>query len=411
MLNSVVPSTVPVWTVSQLTAQIKGLLEDELPVVWVGGEISNLGRPNSGHIYFTLKDERAQVKAVLWRSVRARLGFDLRDGIQVIVQGRCSIYEGRSEYQLIVDQLVPKGLGALELAFRQLRDRLDKEGLFAKERKRALPKFPRRIVLVTSPTGAAVRDMVQVISRRWRAIELLVWPVRVQGFGSAQEIAGAIASVNRLRDVDVMIVGRGGGSLEDLWAFNEEAVARAIFASRIPVISAVGHEVDWTISDYVADLRAPTPSAAAELVVPNELEVRQHLGQIATRLTRALGDRLKGSFQRLDWISSRRPFQFPLDGIRRRQQLCDDLAARLDRAVKNRFHDGQQRLRQMAGRIEGLSPLNILARGYSLTTRADGRTVLRDADQVAAGERIVTRLARGVVTSVVEPSPLGVEES
>jgi exodeoxyribonuclease VII large subunit len=321
--------------------------------------------------------------------------------MQVIVQGRCSIYEGRSEYQLLVDQLVPKGLGALELAFRQLRDRLEKEGLFARDRKRMLPRFPRRVVLVTSPTGAAVRDMVQIIGRRWKLIEILIWPVRVQGSGAAEEIAAAIEQVNRLQSVDVMIVGRGGGSLEDLWAFNEEVVARAIHASRVPVISAVGHEVDWTIADYVADVRAATPSAAAELLVPNEAEVRELLQLTALRLVRALQSRLQAAQHRYEHFLHRRPFQVPLDGILRRQQRCDDLAGRLDRAITNRISDGRHRMSRFAALLDGLSPLNILARGYSLTTRDDGRSVVRAADQVAPGDILITRFQRGTVTSRV----------
>jgi exodeoxyribonuclease VII large subunit len=388
--------------VSQLTSRIRGLLEEELPYVWVGGEISNLGRPTSGHIYFTLKDDRSQIRTVLWRSVRARMKFELSDGMQVIIQGRCSIYEGRSEYQLVVDQLVPKGLGALELAFRQLRERLEKEGLFAQHHKKSLPRFPRRVVLMTSPTGAAVRDMLQVIARRWKAIDVLIWPVRVQGEGAAQEIAAAIAQANRLCDIDVMVVGRGGGSLEDLWAFNEEVVARAIFASQIPIISAVGHEVDWTIADYVADLRAPTPSAAAELSVPNESEMRQYLDQSATRLARALQGRLQTARLCFEQLAGRRPFRVPLDGVLRRQQRCDDLGGRLDRAVWNRLRDGEHRMARLAGLIQGLSPLNVLARGYSLTTRVDGHTVLRSAEQVACGEQILTRLESGSIASRVE---------
>jgi exodeoxyribonuclease VII large subunit len=394
----------PVWSVSQLTARIKGLLEDELPFVWVAGEISNLGRPTSGHVYFTLKDERAQIRAVLWNSTRMRLGFEPSDGMRVLVQGRCTIYEGRSQYQLMVDQLVPQGLGALELAFRQLRAKLEKEGLFARERKKPIPRFPRRVVVVTSPTGAAVRDIVQIISRRWKAIEVLVWPVRVQGDGAAHEIVAAITGANRVSGVDVMIVGRGGGSLEDLWAFNEEVVARAIFASRIPIISAVGHEVDWTIADYVADLRAPTPSAAAELLVPHEADIRELLQQTTRRLVGALTERLRTATQQFSQLSARRPFQSPLDGIRRRQQRSDDLAGRLDRAVQQRLRDGHNRVAGIAQLVEGLSPLNVLARGYSLTTRDDGHTVLRDADRVADGDRIVTRLAKGVIASRVESS-------
>jgi exodeoxyribonuclease VII large subunit len=244
--------------------------------------------------------------------------------------------------------------------------------------------------------------MIEVISRRWRAIEILIWPVRVQGDGAAREIAQAIEQVNGLQSVDVMVVGRGGGSLEDLWAFNEEVVARAIFGSRVPVISAVGHEVDWTIADFVADLRAPTPSVAAEKLVPSESEIRELLDQATLRMTRGLRERLRTAQHRFEQLSGRRPFQLPLDGIMRRQQHCDNWAGRLDRAIWNRLRDGQHRMARIAAMLDGLSPLNILARGYSLTTREDGHTVVRDAREVAPNDRIITRLRQGVVTSRVE---------
>jgi exodeoxyribonuclease VII large subunit len=393
-----------VLTVSQLTAQIKDLLEDELPSVWLLGEISNLSRPNSGHVYLTLKDDRSQIRAVIWRTTARRMVFDLTDGLEVIVHGRCTVYEGRGEYQLVVDHMQPKGLGALELAFRQLRDRLEKEGLFARERKKPLPRFPRRIVLVTSPSGAAIRDMLQILRRRWCDVEIWLRPVPVQGDGAAPEIAAAIREVNRIAGVDLMIVARGGGSLEDLWAFDEEPVARAIFASKIPIVSAIGHEVDWTIADYVADLRAPTPSAAAELVVPSESEVREQLAQTGVRMARSLESRLRAARHRLEYLAARRAFQFPLDGIAWRLQRADELAGRMARAIANRLSDGGHRLARLAAQIEGLSPLNVLARGYSLTTRDDGLTVIRRADQVATGDRIITRLGEGRVTSCVETS-------
>lgn len=391
------------WTVSELTAHIKELLEGEFPSVWLIGEISKVNRDhNSGHIYLTLKDDRAVISAKIWKNVASRIVFDLHVGLEVIVQGRISVWEPRGEYSIIVEQVQPKGLGALELAFRQLCERLQKEGLFAQEHKKPIPRFPRRIVIVTSATGAAVRDILQVIGRRWRDVEIWVRPVRVQGDGAAQEIAAAIAEINRLRDTDVMIVGRGGGSMEDLWAFNEEVVARAIFASRIPVISAVGHEIDWTIADYVADLRAPTPSAAAELVVPSEQAVREHLKKDELRLVGSLQSLLRGTRRRLAQLADRRPFQFPFEFVFRRQHLCDDRAGRADRAIRNRLQEGGLRLARLAALLEGLSPLNVLARGYSLTTREDGVTVVRCADDVVVGERLLTRLSRGRITSRVE---------
>lgn len=259
----------PVLSVSELTEQLKELLEVAFPIVWVSGEISNFSRPQSGHCYFTLKDDRAQIRAVLWRGDASRVKFDLHDGLEVICQGGLDLYAPRGAYQLVIRQLQPKGMGALELALRRLREKLAAEGLFDPARKRPLPRFPRRIAIVTSPTGAAVRDFLEVLGRRWRGVDVLVVPARVQGDGAAQEVAQAIARVNRLAaPVDTLVVARGGGSLEDLWTFNEEVVVRAIHASRIPVISAVGHEIDVTLSDLVADVRALTPSEAAELIAP-----------------------------------------------------------------------------------------------------------------------------------------------
>jgi exodeoxyribonuclease VII large subunit len=398
------PTRVParVWTVSELTGQIKELLETEFALVWLAGEISNFKRHSSGHLYLTLKDDRAQIPAVIWRTAASRVVFELSDGLEVIVQGRLGVYEPLGKYQIIIEQVQPKGLGALELKFRQLREKLEKEGLFARERKRPLPRFPRRIVVVTSPTGAAVRDMLQVICRRWPCVDIWIRPVRVQGDGAAQEIAAAIAEVNRLGDVDVMIVGRGGGSLEDLWAFNEEVVARAIFAARIPIVSAVGHEVDLTIADLVADRRALTPSEAGELVVPNQAEIRELLAGYGRRMPQSLLNRLQAVRARWQQLAGRRPFRFPHDGVRFRQQRCDELSGRLRRAMENRLSDARHRVARSGAMLDGLSPLKVLARGYSLTTREDGVAVVRDAADVAVGERLVTRLARGRVTSHVE---------
>src|SRR5580765_4753669 len=246
----------PILTVSQLTREIKDAVEGNFPLVWVQGEVTNCTRAGSGHVYLTLKDDSAQIRAVVWRNTAARLRFELHDGLEVVAAGPVEVYEARGTYQLIVEQLLPQGVGALELAFRQLCEKLSAEGLFAAERKRKLPRFPRRIALITSPTGAAVRDMLQVITRRWQGTDIVIVPVAVQGEEAAAQIAAALAAVHRIPRVDVVITGRGGGSLEDLWAFNEEIVARAIFGCQVPVVSAVGHEVDFTIADFVADARA-----------------------------------------------------------------------------------------------------------------------------------------------------------
>jgi exodeoxyribonuclease VII large subunit len=392
-----------VLTVSELTGQIKGLLEGRFAKVWVSGEISNLSRPQSGHCYLTLKDELAQIRAVMWRTVARSTRFELDDGLEVICQGYLDVYAPRGSYQLVIERIEPKGLGALERALRLLRERLAAEGLFEAARKRPLPRFPRRIAFVTSPTGAAVRDFLEVLRRRWRGAHVLVVPVRVQGEGAAQEIAEGIELVNRLADpVDVLVVGRGGGSLEDLWAFNEEVVVRAIFASRIPVISAVGHEIDVTLSDLVADVRALTPSEAAERVVPAADEVRDYLGRQHGRLAAALGGRLVMARARLDALSAARVFRRPLERVQLLSRRLDELQSRAVRAVSARMELSDAHLRALAGQLESLSPLAVLARGYSLTTRlADGQLV-RTAAGVAVGEPLRTRLAEGELTSRVE---------
>ena len=315
----------PILSVYELTAQIKDLLENAFPAVWVCGEISNLSRPQSGHCYLTLKDDRAQICAALWRNAAARVRFDLHDGLEVICQGHLDVYAPRGSYQLIIDQIEPKGIGALELALRQLREKLAREGLFAPERKRPLPQFVRRVAVVTSPTGAAIHDFLQVLGRRWRGADVLVVPCRVQGEGAGEEIAAAIQTVNRLPSViDCLVVTRGGGSLEDLWAFNEEVVVRAIFASRIPVISAVGHEIDVTLSDLVADVRALTPSEAAELVAPAADElVGAHAGRSKSGWPRRSRWRIAWRPARLEAVARHRVFRRP-------RARLEDLARRLD---------------------------------------------------------------------------------
>ncbi len=398
-------STFPeqILTVAELTEQIKDLLEAGFASVWVAGEISNLSRPQSGHCYLTLKDDTAQLRGVIWRTTAQRVRFDLHDGLEVICHGRIDLYAPRGTYQLVIDQVQPKGLGALELALRQLRERLAAEGLFDAARKRPLQRFPRRIAVVTSPTGAAVRDFLQVSVRRWRGVEVLIVPVRVQGDGAALEVAAAIALVNRLTvPVDCLVVARGGGSLEDLWAFNEEVVVRAIHASRIPVVSAIGHEIDVTLSDLVADVRALTPSEAAELVVPAIEETVQRLRQYHSRLTAALSGRTKAARARIEALASRRVLRRPLDGVHDLARRVDELAVRAARAVRLAATHAQQRLEHIAARLESLSPLAVLGRGYSLTMRVGSREPLRDASRLSPGEPIVTRFAQGQAISRVE---------
>jgi exodeoxyribonuclease VII large subunit len=388
-------------TVSQLTATLKLVVENSFPFVWVHGEISNCKTASSGHIYFTLKDEGAQLAVILWRSAAARLKFKLKDGLKVLAAGPIQLYETRGQYQLIAEMLEPQGIGALELAFRQMRQKLEAEGLFHPDRKRPLPTIPRRIALITSPSGAAVRDMMQVITRRWPRANIVIVPVPVQGAEAAAQIAAALRQVHLIPDVDVVLCGRGGGSLEDLWAFNEEVVARAIFDCRIPVISAVGHEIDLTIADLVADRRALTPSEGAELVVPLELEVRTALERIRQQLTSALRQQAQQARHQIERIAQRPCFARPFDAIRERETVVDELDERLRRAMNLRLDTARQQLGTITASLNALSPLAVLQRGYSLTKRADDDSVLRDANDVATGDRISTLFAKGSVLSEV----------
>jgi exodeoxyribonuclease VII large subunit len=403
------PPDVKVLTVGELTRGVRLLLESAYAPVWVEGEVSNLARPASGHVYLTLKDDTAPLKAVIYRGVALRMRFDLRDGMKVIARGRLTVYEPRGEYQLQIEEVQPKGIGPLELAFRQLKEKLSVLGYFEPGRKQKPPRFPRRVALVTSPTGSAVRDMLEILSRRWPATEVWVCPVRVQGEGAAAEIADGLVRLNRIggpdsgpeQRVDVILLGRGGGSLEDLWAFNEEPVAHAIFRSRIPVVSGVGHEDDLTIADLVADVRALTPSEAAERVVPDRAEVLGWLEQAAVRLKAFLLRGVQAARERLTDLADRRCFRAPLDRVgeeRFRLQGWDD---RLARAARQRVENGRDRLGALSARLEALSPLNVLARGYSLTRREDG-SVVRDPEQVRPGERVVIQVQRGRLVGRIE---------
>jgi len=394
------PHVLSVW---ELTSLVKGLLENAIPSVWVGGEISDIARPRSGHCYMTLKDDRAQIRAVLWRSTAARLGFDLHDGMEVVCRGRLDVYAPRGSYQLIVEQIEPKGVGALELALRQLRDKLAKEGLFDPARKRPLPRFARRIAVVTSPTGAAIHDFLQVLGRRWRGADVLVVPTRVQGDGAATEIAAAIARANSLREpVDCLVVTRGGGSVEDLWAFNEEPVVRAIAASKVPVVSAVGHEIDVTLADLAADVRALTPSEAAELVAPDADELLARLRQTQQRLLGALRSRVAGDRAHLDALARQPVLRRPYELIHDRTRWLDECEGRLSRAVRSRVKHARAECDGWAARLESLSPLAVLARGYSVTRRTDDGRIIRDAAELAPGDQVTTRFAHGEARSRVE---------
>lgn len=401
------PANIKVLTVSGLTRAVKGLLEDAFPLVYVTGEISGVARPSSGHLYFKLKDSESQLASVIYRGVAMRLRFDPKDGMEVIARGRISVYPPRGEYQFAVEELHAKGIGAQEMALRQLKEKLFRLGYFAPERKKPLPSFPHRIALVTSPSGAAVRDMLEVLARRWPAVEVWVCPVRVQGEGAAEEIAAAIRLLNRLHQngrlpLDVMIVGRGGGSAEDLGAFNAEGVAQAVFESRVPVVSAVGHEIDVTVADMVADLRALTPTDAAKRVVPDAEEIQRGLDELGVRLRDGLLRQVRVRQQRLDDLANRRMFRRPLERIRDEEQGLDEWGQRLGRALKQRLQQMRERLQAEAARLETLSPLNVLGRGYSLTRRETDSAVVRGSEQVKPGDRLKTTVQNGWIVSRVE---------
>ncbi|RPI83974.1 MAG: exodeoxyribonuclease VII large subunit [Planctomycetaceae bacterium] len=391
-----------ILSIAQVTRQIKDAVEGNFPLVWVQGEISNLVRASSGHLYLTLKDSAAQLRAVMWRAAAARVKFNLHDGLEVIAAGPIEVYEARGSYQLMIEQLVPQGLGVLELAFRQLCEKLRGEWLSALERKRPLPEFPRRIALVTSPSGAAVRDMLQVLTRRWPTAGVVIIPVPVQGVAAAPQIAAALRRVGQIPEVDVVITGRGGGSLEDLWAFNEEVVARAIFDCPVPVVSAVGHEVDVTIADLVADRRALTPSEAAELVVPNREEIVLALRRVQERLTQGLRGRAVAARAQLDALAARRPFARPFDLVHDLELRLDELESRIHRAGRQSLVAAHSRLAATVAALQALSPLKVLERGYSVTRRADTGAVVHRAADAPPGTAILSLLSSGRLFSRVE---------
>jgi exodeoxyribonuclease VII large subunit len=420
------PSEKKIISVSDLTRRIKKSIEDSIRYVWVAGEMSNYKGPGpSGHLYFTLKDAESQIPCAMWKGMANRLRFEPENGMEVIAFGKVDVYVPYGKYQLIVEDMEPRGVGSLQLKFEQLKEKLQKEGLFDAARKRPIPFLPRKLAIVTSPTGAAVADMIRTLRSRCPSLHVIVYPVKVQGDGAAQEIAAAIGHLNlSMPDLDVRIVGRGGGSIEDLWAFNEEVVARAIFTSRIPVISAVGHETDTTISDFVADLRALTPTDGAVKAVPKLDDLQLSLGDLDSKLRRALKSRAElfrsqldgyregralGRVaelpnllkQRLDDLSGRLHAGLPqLPKIVR--QRVDHLASLLQADARRRLENAQARLRQAAASLEALSPVAILGRGYSITRLESTQEILKDAAEVKPGDRIVSRLGTGQIISRVE---------
>ncbi|MCO6412321.1 MAG: exodeoxyribonuclease VII large subunit [Thiogranum sp.] len=433
------------YSVSRLNREVRALLESGFARLWVEGEISNLSRPASGHLYFTLKDAGAQVSCALFRNSAIRMGFVPENGMQVLVRAQVSLYEARGNFQLIVSQMEEAGDGALRRAFEQLKNRLHSEGLFDDARKRPLPRLPRRIGVITSPSGAAVRDVLTVLRRRFPAIPVIIYPVQVQGAGAAQQIVAALRTAQQRAECDVLLLTRGGGSLEDLWPFNEEIVARAVYDCAIPVVSAVGHEIDVVITDFVADRRAPTPSAAAELLSPDRSEIDARLCQLENRLARLLGQHLQQRRDRLAWLEGRLQQCHPGRRLQQQAQRLDELEQRLRRAWTHRSAGLRSRLEALVGQLhrhspaqqlqrldnltaqlaqrlkycihiqlswrrekiavlsralDAVSPLATLQRGYSITLGSDG-SIMRNASDAGIGDTLETRLAKGRLVSRV----------
>jgi exodeoxyribonuclease VII large subunit len=436
-----------IWSVSRLNGEIRAVLEGSFPLLWVEGEISNLATPRSGHSYFSLKDSHAQVRCALFRNKRQLLRFQPKDGDQVLIRARISLYEARGDFQLIVEHMEPAGEGALQRAFEELKAKLDNEGLFDARNKKELPAFPRCIGIVTSPTGAALRDILQILKRRFPALPVIIYPTLVQGDEAAAEITRTLELADRRGDCDLLILARGGGSLEDLWAFNDETLARTIAALDTPVISAVGHEIDFTIADFVADRRAPTPSAAAELATQNQEQLQARVQELQQRLQSTIRRKLEQQRQQLTHIQHKLQILHPQRRLQQDQQLLDDLNQRLERAIQYQLVQHQQHCMQLVARLQllspahqlemlsdrlansrnkllhdmqhllsrkklqftglarelqAVSPLNTLARGYSITTDAETGCVITRYSDTAPGLRIHTRLLEGSLISVVK---------
>ena len=434
-----------VYSVSRLNREARALLEGSFPLLWVEGEISNLSRPGSGHWYFTLKDEAAQVRCAMFRNRNMHIRFSPDNGMQILIRARISLYEARGEYQIIVEHMEEAGDGALRRAFDILKQRLQAEGLFNSEHKKALPSFPQQIGVITSPTGAAIRDILTTLKRRFPGIPVIVYPVAVQGAGSAEQIAKMIGIAAQRKECDVLILARGGGSLEDLWSFNEEVVARAIYNCPLPIVTGIGHEIDFTIADFVADQRAPTPTAAAELITPNQHELINHLQQQASRLQHQLQTRLQRAQEKLHWLS--RHIQHPGRRVQDWSQRLDEAQIRLTNAMTHKLrhslahvaqlrtqlqvnnpiarlqsyqkqlgylqqrvttsmtHQLERRSRSLANlahTLDTVSPLATLHRGYAIVTRTANNQILRSAKQARSGELIRARLSQGQLLCKVE---------
>lgn len=391
-----------IYTVSEITKKIKDILEGSIPTVWVEGEISNYTLHSSGHRYFSLKDENSQIRCVFWRFRSNSLTFEPEDGMKVIALGKITVYQRGGQYQLDVVLLHPAGIGKLELEFQRLKEKLAREGLFDDEHKLPLPEFPETIGVITSPTGAAIRDIIKILHRRFPSVRIILNPVRVQGKGAAEEIALAIREFNDFKEVDLLIVGRGGGSLEDLWAFNEEIVARAIYESKIPIISAVGHEIDFTIADFVADLRAPTPSAAAELAVKDRAELLKEISSLVRKAISVQSNLMQYSRDRVSTLVESYGMRRPMDFVIQRTQRVDELFKALVKCVKNSFEFRKKSLSLVLAKLNALSPLAVFERGFSLTRKLPELKVIKDAGLLKIDDRVEVKFLKGKIESKVD---------
>ena len=383
------------FTVTELTTYVKNLLEFDIRLsnLWLRGEISNVSKPTAGHLYFTLKDEQCVLKSVMFRSNFEKIPFDVRNGMEVLVRGRIGVYPKGGAYQCYIQEMFPQGIGSLELAFQQLKNSLAEEGLFDKKYKKMLPKIPQSIGLITSPGGSVVKDFIKVVRRRFPLVDIFLVPVTVQGNTASAEISKAIERLNNDFPVDIIVIARGGGSLEELWPFNSEAVARAIFASEIPIVSAIGHETDFTIADFVADCRAATPSMAAQLASPDSREYQQHLGKTYLRLIKTIEYLLNAYQQTLENLSKR--LRHPKQRLQDSAQRCDELTQRLNLSIKNQLQTHQQKLLSLSRTLHAISPLASLARGYAIVTDAQTKKILRNSNEIKFGQEIITKLAKG----------------
>ncbi|MDP3979986.1 MAG: exodeoxyribonuclease VII large subunit [Chlamydiota bacterium] len=393
---------IQIYTVSALTHMIRTLIETEFPPVWVEGEVSNMRVPSSGHLYFVLKDNLSQIQSVCFNYKSRKPGFELKDGMKVIVQGMLSVYERGGNYQLNVKKIEPLGIGALQLAFEALKKKLFEEGLFNAQHKKPIPMLPRKIGIVTSPTGAAIRDILNTLERRFPNAHVIIAPAMVQGEQAPKQIVAALNMLNNMAEVDVVILTRGGGSLEDLMAFNDEMVARAIFMSQIPVISAIGHEIDWTIADFVSDVRAPTPTAAAEIVAIQETQLYELLSGHEKDLQMRLHQYFTHAKEHLERLSTHYLLSLPLRRVREYQQDLDLSLQRMMTGIQRVKQLKKKALMALTQRTEALSPLACLSRGYSITTHLISGDIVKEASTLRSGDKVRTQLAKGAVVSIVE---------